>query len=204
MAEDFPVKKKRRPRAELEELMLQGGVEVLQELGVETQLSSVSYAKVFEHVERTQGVRITYGSVHERIWNSLQEYQLAVIERAGVWDQADADGHRWADWLQTMVALSSSGADETVADAARAGARATYAARTAGFEPGDASPEALLPAGADPADLEAVLAIAVTDGLQLRSFLTAADDDPAELAALAQAIVADWFRSRRSGGSSAR
>jgi hypothetical protein len=198
MPDELPAKKKRRPRAELKELMIQGGVEVLQELGVETQLSSVSYAKVFEHIEQTHGVRITYGSVHERIWNSLQEYQLSVIERAGVWDQAGAGdhGYAWSDWLQTIVALSSNGADETVTDAARTGARATYAARSADFLPGSANPDELLPAGTDPDHLLAALAVAVTDGLRLRSFLTAADDDPSELADLGHAILADWFRSR--------
>lgn len=197
MADDFPAKKKRRPRAELKELMLQGGVEVLQDLGVETQLSSVSYAKVFEHVERTQGVRITYGSVHERIWNSLQEYQLAVIERAGVWDQSTSGDHdySWADWLQTMVALSSA-TDETVADAARNGARATYAARTEAFSPTTRTPAELMPAGTDPDEVLATLSIAISDGGHLRAFLTAADDESADLSELARAILSDWFRTR--------
>ncbi|MDW3219879.1 MAG: hypothetical protein R8F63_14790 [Acidimicrobiales bacterium] len=88
MTEERPRPKKRRPRAELKELMLQGGVEVLAAHGIEMQISSVSYARVFEHLEDTRGVRITYGSVHERIWDSLQEYQLAVIERAGLWDSS--------------------------------------------------------------------------------------------------------------------
>jgi hypothetical protein len=195
MADDFPTKKKRRPRAELKEMMIQGGVEVLQELGVETQLSSVSYAKVFEHIERTQGVRITYGSVHERIWNSLQEYQLSVIERAGVWDQNAEEGEvdEWADWLQTMVALSSSGTDETVAEAATSGARASYAARDEAFTAPEASPTALLPAGADHDALLATLAVAVADGLELRAYLTGTDDDVEAPRELAQAILADWF-----------
>ncbi|MEZ5246420.1 MAG: hypothetical protein R2707_15065 [Acidimicrobiales bacterium] len=194
MVEDFPTKKKRRPRAELKELMIQGGVEVLQEFGVETQLSSVSYAKVFEHVERTHGVRITYGSVHERIWNSLQEYQLSVIERAGVWDQdgASADGgdYDWADWLQTMVALSSA-SDESVAEAATNGARATYATRTA---TSSAPADELMPADDDVDDVAEILAVAVADGLQLRSFLTG--DDTTHLIPLAQAIVHEWARHR--------
>ena len=199
MADDFPMKKKRRPRAELKEMMIQGGVEVLKELGVETQLSSVSYAKVFEHVERTQGVRITYGSVHERIWNSLQEYQLAVIERAGVWDHTNAEGdYRWADWLQTMVALSSGGADETVTEAAKSGARATYATRTEEFAVAD-EPQDLALDGADADELLAALSIAVSDGLELRAFLTGtagSAEDPTARADLAAAILADWFRSR--------
>jgi hypothetical protein len=200
MAEDFPIKKKRRPRAELKELMIQGGVEVLQELGVETQLSSVSYAKVFEHVERTQGVRITYGSVHERIWNSLQEYQLSVIERAGVWDHAGSDDgdYGWADWLQTMVALSST-SDEPVAEAAISGARATYAARATRFEPSTEIPAALMAPGSNPDSLMATLSIAVSDGLELRSFLTGEGDHAAELGALAHAILSDWFATHTAG-----
>lgn len=187
MTQDFPTKKRRRPRAELEELMIQGGVEVLQEHGVETQFSSVSYAKVFEHVERTKGVRITYGSVHERIWNSLQEYQLAVIERAGLWDQGSEDGdHGWGDWLQTTVALSSAG-DPAVAEAAAAGARATYRARTV---PATGPAADLMPDGADPDAVADVLAVAVADGLRLRSFLTG--DDSAELVPLARAVIREW------------
>jgi len=183
MAEDLPTKKKRRPRAELQELMLQGGVEVLRGLGVETQLSSVSYAKVFEHVERTQGVRITYGSVHERIWNSLQEYQLAVIERAGAWTQIEGDDRSWTDWLQTMVALSSDSTDNVVADATRDRARAVYAERTEARAESTASDHA-------------ALSIALSDGLRLRSHLTGLDENRAELDNLAETILADWFASR--------
>lgn len=189
MVDDFPAKKKRRSRAELEELMIEGGAEVLRELGVETQLSSVSYAKVFEHLERTRGVRVTYGSVHERIWNSLQEYQLSVIERAGVWDHAATKGEGWVDWLQTMVALSSGEDGDTVGAAARTGAEATYRARTEDHTPPQ-SAEASAPPAADREAVAATLAIALADGLQLRAFLTG--DDSAELVDLAQAIIRDW------------
>jgi hypothetical protein len=194
MADDFPAEKKtRRSRAELKELMIEGGTEVLRELGVETQLSSVSYAKVFEHLERTRGVRVTYGSVHERIWNSLQEYQLSVIERAGVWDHAAITDAGWVDWLQTMVALSSGEADNTVGDAARAGAQSTYRTRTDAHSPPEGDSTA--PAGADLDDLAATLAVAMVDGLQLRTFLTG--DDSAALTELAQAIIRDWADTQR-------
>jgi hypothetical protein len=194
MADDFPAEKKtRRSRAELKELMIEGGTEVLRELGVETQLSSVSYAKVFEHLQRTRGVRVTYGSVHERIWNSLQEYQLSVIERAGVWDHAAITDAGWVDWLQTMVALSSGEADNTVGDAARAGAQSTYRTRTDAHSPPEGDSTA--PAGADLDDLAATLAVAMVDGLQLRTFLTG--DDSAALTELAQAIIRDWADTQR-------
>ena len=128
-------------------------------------------------------MRITYGSVHERIWNSLQEYQLSVIERAGVWDRAGSgDGdYGWADWLQTTVALSSAG-DESVADAATSGARATYAARTARFEPSDGEPgRADGPRHRPRRPCMAALSIAVSDGLELRAFLTGEGGHTADL-----------------------
>lgn len=87
--------------------MLQAGVEVLAEHGIEMQISSVSYARVFEHLERTKGVRITYGSVHERIWDSLQEYQLSVIERAGLWDSSTSARLPSAWVLEAMEAVET-------------------------------------------------------------------------------------------------
>ncbi|MEQ8842943.1 MAG: hypothetical protein RIB98_18350 [Acidimicrobiales bacterium] len=197
MVDDTPAKKSRRPRAELKELMIQGGVDVLRELGVETQLSSVSYAKVFEHLEQTHGIKVTYGSVHERIWNSLQEYQLSVIQRAGLWDDHPGDRDAWVDWLQTMVAMSSSGADETVRGAAAAGAQANYAARTAAFEPGATEPATLLPAGADADEILATLSLAVADGLRLRGFLVPEDSSDVDLNELGTAILRAWFRDHR-------
>ena len=86
--------------------MIEAGVEVLVEKGVELQVSSVSYAKVFEHLERTKGIRVTYGSVHERIWDSLQDFQLSVIERAGVWESNALDDATHAR-LQAVVSLTA-------------------------------------------------------------------------------------------------
>lgn len=65
--------------------MIAAGAEVLTENGVATQLSSITYAQVFDHLMATRNIKVTYGSVHERIWNSIGEYQIAVIERAGLW-----------------------------------------------------------------------------------------------------------------------
>ncbi|MEM7140330.1 MAG: hypothetical protein AAF548_04795 [Actinomycetota bacterium] len=111
-----PPKRKRRPRAELKELMIEGGVEVLAADGIEMQISSVSYAKVFDHLEKTRGVRVTYGSVHERIWDSLQEYQLSVIERAGLWDSSSSDQLPSAYVMEGVAELEGkTGDDRTVA-----------------------------------------------------------------------------------------
>jgi hypothetical protein len=226
MAEDTPAQKKRRPRAELKELMIEGGVEVLAEHGVQTQISSVSYAKVFEHLERSQDIRVTYGSVHERIWNSLQEYQLAVIERAGVWKSEARDDVRlaqsgemlanadlsttagaqratretarilaagylrtaaetdnWGQWLETVTALKSGPTGSPITEAARDGAVASYEHQTDIYRQGrwealkmaSATPNELVPDDTNVEDILAAISIAITDGIELRRYLT---DEP--------------------------
>lgn len=144
--------------------MLEGGVEVLAHTGIEAQISSVTYVRVFEHIERTTGIKVTYGSVHERIWDSVAHFQLAVIERAGVFDRADpaetdaADGaDDWSEWLTGAVALVSGPADDAVTEAARAAVGRAYPAPTSTD---------------DPREVLSVLATAVADGLALRSHLT--------------------------------
>lgn len=202
--------------------MIQGGIEVLAEHGVEMQISSVSYAKVFEHLERTKGVRVTYGSVHERIWDSLQDYQLSVIERAGLWNSAASDllpsayameafdranqaepadrpqavqevfrrfaldymhtaeaDDAWSAWLKTVVSMSTQPEGTLVRDAAREGARASYANQealvrenmTAGIGLGY-EPSAVFPENADVAAILARISIALAEGLDLRTTLT--------------------------------
>jgi len=153
MAENTPPAKKRRPRAEL---MIESGVEVLAVHGVETQISSVSYAKVFEHLERTRKIRVNYGSVHERIWNSGAGDKLAVNEFTQVFAQADlttksgaqqatqetahvlmaeyirttADKDERGAWLETVTALKSGPTGSLITQAARDGALASYEHQT--------------------------------------------------------------------------
>jgi hypothetical protein len=180
---DQPPQKVRRSRAELSELMLDGGVAVLAQTGIEAQISSVTYVRVFEHIERTTGIKVTYGSVHERIWDSVAHYQLAVIERAGVFDRADpaaavdhdaetgtdetgtdeagtdeaATDEAWGAWLTAAVALVSGPDDDPLTEAARAAIGGAYPAPTRTD---------------DPHEVLAVLATAVADGLALRRHLT--------------------------------
>lgn len=72
----------RRSRDELRELLLDVGVELLTERNVDFSIDALGYRTVFDHLEKTRGVRVTYGSVHERIWGSQREYQLAVLTAA--------------------------------------------------------------------------------------------------------------------------
>lgn len=62
--------------------MLNAGVEVYTELEASIGGERVNYANVFRHLEETTGVRVTYGSVHERIWDSQRDFQIDVLRRA--------------------------------------------------------------------------------------------------------------------------
>ena len=76
-AESAP--KKRRTRSELRELMIDAGVEVMLELLPLIGSEQLSYSAVFQHLQETKGIRVTTGSVHERLWQSQREYQLDVL-----------------------------------------------------------------------------------------------------------------------------
>lgn len=77
---------KRRKRADLKQLVLDAGVEVLERDGLGFGSEDLTYAKVFEHLERTRGVRVTRASVHERIWDSQRDFQLDVLATVAEWD----------------------------------------------------------------------------------------------------------------------
>jgi len=62
--------------------MLNAGVEVFTDLIPSVGGERVNYANVFRHLEETTGVRVTYGSVHERIWDSQRDFQVDVVRRA--------------------------------------------------------------------------------------------------------------------------
>lgn len=76
---------RRRKRAELKELVLQAGFEVLVKEGLDIGVDHINYTKVFDHLEETKGVRVTRGSVHERIWDSQRDFQRELVVRAAEW-----------------------------------------------------------------------------------------------------------------------
>ena len=76
----------RRPREQLKMLLLAAGVEVLHARGLSLSAHEITYKEVFDHLEETQGIRVTRGSVHERIWASQREFQLAVLTEAARYD----------------------------------------------------------------------------------------------------------------------
>lgn len=80
MAEAAPTP--RRSRDELKSLVVDAAYDLLETRGVRLEPSSITYQRVFEHLERTAGVTTTRGSVHERIWPSQAAFQRDCLGRA--------------------------------------------------------------------------------------------------------------------------
>jgi hypothetical protein len=58
--------------------MIEAGSEVLLRDGIGVGASALSYRTAFEHLAQ-QGIKVTRGSVHERIWSSQLAWQLDVL-----------------------------------------------------------------------------------------------------------------------------
>ena len=71
--------KKRQPKSELRQLMLVKGREILQEEGIETGSSNLTFKRVFDRVERDTGRHLTNASVIRRIWDNQADYQADVL-----------------------------------------------------------------------------------------------------------------------------
>ena len=70
---------KRQPKSELRQLMLSKGREILQEEGIETGSSNLTFKRVFDRVERDTGRHLTNASVIKRIWENQADYQADVL-----------------------------------------------------------------------------------------------------------------------------
>jgi hypothetical protein len=73
---------KRRSREDLRELVLGAALDLIRNEGLGAEPTTVSYQRVFDHLEKTNGVRVTRASVHERIWESQDHFQHDVLLRA--------------------------------------------------------------------------------------------------------------------------
>lgn len=73
-------KRTRRTRAELKEMMIQAGKDVLLDIEPSLGFDDLTYKAVFDHLQTNYDQKVTIGSIHERIWGSLREYQLDVVD----------------------------------------------------------------------------------------------------------------------------
>jgi len=69
----------RRQRSELKQIVLEAAVEVLRELPPALSVETLSYVRVFDHLRENYGVTVTRGSVHERIWSSVQDFRMDTL-----------------------------------------------------------------------------------------------------------------------------
>ncbi len=66
----------------LRELMVTAGIEVLDRDGLALRPDSISYAKAFAFLEEEYGIKVTRGSVHERIWDTHEDFRRDVLAQA--------------------------------------------------------------------------------------------------------------------------
>jgi hypothetical protein len=69
----------RLSRDQLRHLMLEAGQEIVQEEGVETGASNLTFKRVFDHVEKDTGVQLTNASVIRRAWENQADFQADVL-----------------------------------------------------------------------------------------------------------------------------
>ena len=59
--------------------MLETGREILQEEGIQTGSTNLTFKRVFDRVERDTGRRLSNASVIKRIWDNQADYQADVL-----------------------------------------------------------------------------------------------------------------------------
>jgi hypothetical protein len=69
----------RLKRDELRSLLLDEGVALLLEEGMDLGLGHITFPRIFERVEAATGRRVTAASVYERVWSSQTEFQWDVL-----------------------------------------------------------------------------------------------------------------------------
>ncbi len=71
--------KTKHTRDELRAILLAAGREILNDEGLETGTSNLTFKRVFERVARDKGVRVTNASVIRRIWDNQADFQADVL-----------------------------------------------------------------------------------------------------------------------------
>jgi len=73
---------KRRTREETRQMVVEAALDLIRLEGLGAEPTTISYQRVFDHLEATTGARVTRASVHERIWDSQEDFQHEVLLRA--------------------------------------------------------------------------------------------------------------------------
>lgn len=71
--------KERQSKHELRALLLGAARDIMQEEGVQTASTNLTFKRVFERVERTTGRTVTNASVIRRVWDNMADFQADVL-----------------------------------------------------------------------------------------------------------------------------
>ncbi len=71
--------KTRLSRDELRAVLLAAGRAILQDEGIETGTDNLTFKRVFERVERVEGIQLTNASVIRRVWENQADFQADVL-----------------------------------------------------------------------------------------------------------------------------
>lgn len=71
--------RKRQPKRELRQSMIDAGRAILHEEGIETASNNLTFKRVFDRVERDTGRHVTNASVIKRIWDNQSDFQADVL-----------------------------------------------------------------------------------------------------------------------------
>ena len=74
-----PVKRARRSKEEIRDLLLETGISILRAEGLGLGAESVTFKKVFDRLEEHSGIRLTNASVIGRAWRNQAEFQTDVL-----------------------------------------------------------------------------------------------------------------------------
>jgi hypothetical protein len=69
----------RSSRQELRQLLLGAAQDIMEEEGVQTASTNLTFKRVFERVERTTGRTVTNASVIRRVWDNMADFQADVL-----------------------------------------------------------------------------------------------------------------------------
>ena len=159
---------KRRSREELRDLVLGAALDLIRAEGLGVEPTTVTYQRVFDHLEEREGVRVTRASVHERIWDSQEHFQHDVLLRASLSESGiPATTDVAIETYERTVGLDSVA---RMMEMTRSAAPANLALlRSIGSAIGMRPRRDLFPAGVDGFEVIAQLGIALSEGISVRT-----------------------------------
>lgn len=116
----------RRPRSELRALLLETGRQILLCEGLGTGAERLTFKRVFDQIQRREGIRVTNASVIGRVWENQADYQadvLALIATDDRWAEVKASVEKLAPIVARADRSTEEGRWRAVAEVCRVGGR---------------------------------------------------------------------------------